>query len=31
MVPLYVGETGSVERVFGLLVSDNYFAALRSE
>jgi predicted permease len=26
--PLYVGESGSVERVFGLLVSDNYFAAL---
>ena len=29
MVPLYVGEPGSVERVFGLVVSDNYFKALR--
>ena len=28
MAPLYVGRTGEVERVFGLLVSDNYFAAL---
>jgi predicted permease len=28
MVPLYVGEAGQVERVFGLLVSDNYFSAL---
>ena len=29
MVPLYVGDEGKVERVFGLLVSDNYFDALR--
>jgi predicted permease len=28
MVPLYVGETGRVERAYGLLVSDNYFHAL---
>lgn len=28
MVPLYVGESGSVERMFGLLVSGNYFPAL---
>ena len=28
MAPLYVGEPGSVERLYGLLVSDNYFAAL---
>lgn len=28
MAPLYVGEAGSVERLFGLLVSDNYFSAL---
>jgi putative ABC transport system permease protein len=28
MVPLYVGERGRVERGSGLLVSDNYFAAL---
>src|SRR5918993_3649392 len=28
MAPFYLGEPGSVERVFGLLVSDNYFAAL---
>ncbi len=28
MAPLYVGEAGSVERLFGLLVSDNYFPAL---
>ena len=28
MTPLYVGEAGSVERLFGLLVSDNYFTAL---
>ena len=27
-VPLYVGRSGEVERVFGLLVSDNYFSAL---
>jgi putative ABC transport system permease protein len=26
--PLYVGETGGVERVYGMLVSANYFAAL---
>jgi predicted permease len=29
MVPLYVGESGSVDRAYGLLVSDNYFSALR--
>lgn len=28
MMPAYVGEPGSVERVFGMLVSDNYFSAL---
>ena len=28
MVPLYVGEAGSTERAYGLLVSDNYFSAL---
>ena len=28
MTPLYVGEPGAVERLFGLLVSDNYFSAL---
>ena len=28
MVPLYVGEPGRVERIFGLLISDNYFSAL---
>jgi predicted permease len=28
MAPLYVGNSGEVERVFGLLVSDNYFQAL---
>lgn len=28
MVPLYVGEPGSTERAYGLLVSDNYFSAL---
>jgi predicted permease len=28
MTPLYVGEPGNVERVFGLLVSGNYFDAL---
>src|SRR5687768_9870511 len=28
IVPLYVGEAGSVERHFGVLVSDNYFAAV---
>lgn len=26
--PMYVGETGRVQRVFGLLVSDDYFATL---
>ena len=31
MAPLYVGEPGNVERLFGLLVSDNYFPALRVE
>jgi predicted permease len=29
MVPLYVGEPGTIERASGLLVSDNYFTALR--
>lgn len=29
MMPTYVGDSGSVERVFGMLVSDNYFSALR--
>ena len=28
MAPLYVGPAGSVERLFGLRVSDNYFSAL---
>jgi predicted permease len=28
MAPLYLGETGQVERVYGLLVSANYFSAL---
>ena len=28
MLPLYVGESGRVERSSGLLVSDNYFTAL---
>lgn len=28
MIPLYVGETGRVERAYGQLVSDNYFSAL---
>ena len=28
IVPLYVGQSGQVERVFGVLVSDNYFSAL---
>ena len=28
MAPLYVGNSGEVERVFGLLVSDNYFSQL---
>lgn len=28
MIPLYVGERGSVERSNGLLVSDNYFLSL---
>jgi predicted permease len=27
-IPLYVGDTGAVERLFGSLVSDNYFSAL---
>ena len=31
MTPLYLGEAGQVERVFGLLVSDNYFTALGLE
>ena len=29
MNPIYVGRPGEVERVYGLLVSDNYFDALR--
>ena len=28
MIPLYVGETGRVERAYGQLVSGNYFSAL---
>jgi predicted permease len=28
IMPLYVGEPGRVERVFGMLVSDNYFSGL---
>jgi len=28
MIPLYVGESGRVERSTGVLVSDNYFSAL---
>jgi predicted permease len=28
MTPLYVGEKGAAERVYGLLVSDNYFSGL---
>ncbi|HSC26513.1 MAG TPA: ABC transporter permease [Vicinamibacterales bacterium] len=28
MLPLYVGDSGNVERLYGLLVSDNYFSAL---
>ena len=28
MSPMYVGEPGAVERVYGLFVSDNYFDAL---
>jgi putative ABC transport system permease protein len=28
MVPLYLGESGRVERAYGLLVSGNYFSAL---
>jgi len=28
MVPFYVGETGRTERIYGLLVSGNYFSAL---
>ena len=31
MAPLYVGKSGEVERVFGLLVSENYFPALGVE
>ena len=31
MAPLYVGEPGNVERLYGLLVSDNYFSALGVE
>lgn len=28
MIPVYLGPAGAVERVFGLLVSENYFSAL---
>ncbi len=28
MMPAYIGDPGTVERVFGMLVSDNYFSAL---
>ena len=28
MAPFYIGETGRVERAYGLLISDNYFGAL---
>jgi predicted permease len=28
IAPLYLGEAGQVERAYGLLISDNYFAAL---
>lgn len=28
MTPLYVGEKGSTERAYGLMVSDNYFSSL---
>ena len=28
MAPMYVGDPGQVERVFGMFVSDNYFTAL---
>lgn len=28
MTPLYLGDTGQVERAYGQLVSDNYFSAL---
>jgi predicted permease len=28
MIPAYIGEAGTVERVFGVLASDNYFSAL---
>ena len=28
MLPLYLGEAGATERGYGLLVSDNYFAAI---
>jgi len=28
MIPAYIGEAGTVERVFGVLVSQNYFSAL---
>jgi putative ABC transport system permease protein len=28
MVPFYVGESGRVDRAYGLLVSENYFSAL---
>ena len=29
MIPLYIGESGRVERASALLVSDNYFSSLR--
>ncbi len=28
MSPMYVGESGQVERAYGMRVSDNYFRAL---
>lgn len=31
MIPTYIGDAGSVERVFGQLVSDNFFSALGVE
>lgn len=30
MVPIFVGRTGEVERVYGLVVSENYFDVLRT-
>ncbi len=28
MTPLYIGENGATDRIYGLMVSDNYFTAL---